>query len=163
MSNDFKSRRRFLEVVAQSGVVAGAACLGVGCSSAVGGTHTGGSVAQLGVGELMVASSGPFALGRDSGGVYAMTLICTHRSCDMSVQGAVSSAGVFCYCHGSEFDANGNPVAGPAGAPLQHYQVTIDASGTITINGDVPVAESARTPVSHAMAMGETPKPPPQA
>jgi nitrite reductase/ring-hydroxylating ferredoxin subunit len=147
MSNDFGSRRRFLEVAAQGGVVAGATHLGVGCSSAFGGRYAAGNASQLQVGELVAVPKAPLAIGRDTGGVYAMTLICTHLACDMSAQGAVSAQGVVCYCHGSQFDVNGNPVVGPATSPLQHYDVTIDASGAMTINADVPVSETTRTPV----------------
>jgi Rieske Fe-S protein len=149
MSNDSTSRRRFLAVVTQGSLALGTARLGVGCSSSsgIGGKYAAGNVSTLQVGDLRVAPSGPLAIGRDAGGVYAMTLICTHNACDMSTRGAVSSQGVVCNCHGSQFDVDGNPVSGPAHTPLQHYEVTIDASGNMTIDGDVEVSESTRTPV----------------
>jgi nitrite reductase/ring-hydroxylating ferredoxin subunit len=141
-------RRRFLEVIAHGGVVAGATTLGVGCSSGPSGTYAGGNVSQLQVGDLSPISGGAVALGRDSGGVYAMTLICTHEGCDMASQGSVSPQGISCSCHGSRFDVNGNVLAGPANAPLEHFQVTIDATGAISIDASISVAEATRTPVT---------------
>jgi len=148
MSNQVCDRRRFLQVVAGGGVLAGAASLGVGCGAALSGTYAGGNVSSVAVGSLTALSSAPLAVGRDAQGVYAMTLICTHAGCDMATQGSVSSQGIACFCHGSQFDVNGNPIGGPAPSPLEHYQVTIDATGAISIDADVTVAESTRTPVT---------------
>jgi nitrite reductase/ring-hydroxylating ferredoxin subunit len=149
MSQDIRTRRRFLQIVANGGALAGAATLGFGCSSgALGGPFAAGNVSQLQVGELVALANGPVAVGRDHNGVYAMSLICTHQGCDMSSQGAVSSQGIVCYCHGSTFDVNGSPTRGPAGSPLQHYAVTIDAMGAMTVNGDALVSADTRTPVT---------------
>jgi Rieske Fe-S protein len=141
-------RRRFLQVVAQGGVLAGAASLGVGCGGGgPSGSYAAGNVSQLAVGALQSVSGGPVAVGRDAGGVYAMTLICTHEGCDMSTQGTITTSTVICLCHGSSFDTVGNPISGPARTALQHFQVTIDAAGAITVDADVPVAESTRVAV----------------
>ena len=147
MSSPPCPRRRFLEVVAQGGVLAGAACLGVGCGISLSGTYAAGNVSQIQVGSLQAISSGPLAIGRDAMGVYAMTLICTHQGCDMATDGTVTSQGVSCNCHGSQFDVNGNRLAGPAQLPLDHYPVTIDSTGAMTINTDAPVVETTRTAV----------------
>ena len=48
------------------------------------------------------------AIGRDSAGIHAFSLVCTHAGCDMSVDGPVSAGSVQCFCHGSVFDAQGN-------------------------------------------------------
>jgi cytochrome b6-f complex iron-sulfur subunit len=138
------SRRRFL-------VVAGAAAAG-GCSSApvapaqVGEVQAG-SVSELLVGSLVVVGSQPVCIGRDAGGVYAMTLTCTHAGCDIGQRGTVSPQGLSCGCHGSEFDANGNVIHGPATQPLDHFAVTVDAGGNLTIHGDQIVGESERLTV----------------
>ncbi len=141
-------RRRFLEVVAHGGVLAGATTLGVGCSNGPSGTYAAGNVSQLQVGGLTAIAGGPVAVGRDASGVYAMTLICTHAGCDMSSEGSVSAQGVDCFCHGSRFDVNGNVVQGPAQSALEHFQVAIDATGAISIDADVSVAETVRTAVA---------------
>jgi Rieske Fe-S protein len=86
-------------------------------------------------------------IGRDAGGVYAMTLTCTHAGCDIGETGTVSPQGLFCGCHGSEFDANGNVVRGPASLPLDHFAVTNDASGNLTINSDLVVSATDRLTV----------------
>jgi cytochrome b6-f complex iron-sulfur subunit len=148
MSSSSCTRRRFLSVVAHGGALAGAAALGAGCG--VGnptGSYAAGNVSALQVGTLQAISAGPLALGRDAEGVYAMTLICTHAGCDMASDGSVSASGVICDCHGSRFDANGNPLSGPAQSPLEHYEVTIDGTGAITIDADVTVGETTRTAV----------------
>jgi len=148
MSSDLCPRRRFLQVVASGGVLAGAASLGVGCGNGLSGTYSGGNVSSYAVGSLTALQTAPLAVGRDEQGVYAMSLICTHSGCEMNSQGSVSEQGIACFCHGSQFDANGNVLRGPASSPLQHYQVTIDASGAVSIDADVSVDESTRTPVT---------------
>lgn len=144
--SDSSSRRSFLQVIAVGTLgCAGAGVLG--CSSAAGGggsvgTVSGGNVKDLAVGALRALSGQGVALGRDAQGVYAMSVICTHAGCDMSNR--VSASGILCTCHGSQFDVNGNAVSGPARSPLEHYKVTIDGAGAITIDGGTTVSESTR-------------------
>ena len=136
-------------MLAQGGALAGAACLGVGCGvAATTGIVDGGAVSALAVGTLRAIASTTVALGRDEGGVYAMTLICTHESCDMATDGTVSASGVTCTCHGSRFDADGAVLQGPANEPLEHYAVTISAAGAITIDASQTVAATVRTAVT---------------
>ncbi|MFI5300880.1 MAG: Rieske (2Fe-2S) protein [Polyangiales bacterium] len=146
--SDCPSRRVFLRVFAASGV---AAAVDVGCGPAgvsplSFGTVSAGNVSALPVGSLHAVPGQPVAIGRDTGGVYAMTLTCTHGGCDMGSQGSVSSAGLFCGCHGSQFDGNGNVTRGPANAPLAHFAVSIDAAGEVTVDGAQEVAASTRAP-----------------
>jgi len=142
------TRRRFLGLVA--GGVGGVAATAA-CSSGVGPAAVGdvpaGNVSNLSVGTLRALSGVPACIGRDSGGVYAMTLTCTHAGCDIGQQGSVSGAGLFCGCHGSQFDANGNVVAGPAPQPLDHFAVTVDASGELTVHGGQVVGAGDRLKV----------------
>jgi Rieske Fe-S protein len=66
----------------------------------------------------------------------------------MESSGQVSASQIFCSCHGSAFDGNGALVQGPANSPLDHFAVTIDAAGAITIDADTVVDPSDRTPVA---------------
>jgi len=139
------SRRRFL-------ALAGAAAAVGGCSSpAVPPVQVGdvqaGNVTDLAVGSLDVVGSDPVCIGRDAGGFYAMTLTCTHAGCDIGQRGTVSAQGLVCGCHGSEFDANGNVTRGPATQPLDHFAVTVDATGNLIIHGDQIVDASQRLTV----------------
>jgi Rieske Fe-S protein len=86
------------------------------------------------------------AIGRDSGGIYALTLVCTHQACDIahSGGGSVSFSRIHCGCHGSEFNGQGLVLLGPATRNLDHLLVTADASGALTIHGDQVVAANIR-------------------
>ncbi len=106
-----------------------------------------GNVADLAVGTLKGIGSQPAAIGRDADGVYALTLTCTHLSCNMATQGTVASSGISCACHGSRFDVQGNVTHGPATTGLSHLSVTADASGALTVHTGTVVAETVRLKV----------------
>jgi cytochrome b6-f complex iron-sulfur subunit len=147
MSPNEPTRRCFLKVIAAAAIVPTTfACSSAssGGSPVAFGTVTAGTVSALSVGSLNAVSGTPVCIGRDAQGVYAMTLTCTHEGCDMGTQGSVSSSGIVCDCHGSKFDVDGNVTQGPATTALQHYAVTADATGTLTIHGDQSVASSVR-------------------
>jgi cytochrome b6-f complex iron-sulfur subunit len=105
-----------------------------------------GKVTDLATGTLRAISGMGVAIGRDAQGIYALSLICTHAGCDISVDGSVSTGSIGCACHGSVFDGQGAVVRGPASAPLAHLVVTADAQGNLTIHGDQPTAASTRLP-----------------
>ena len=139
------TRRRFL-------ALAGSAVAVTGCSAAnVGPAQVGdvpaGTLASLGTGSLRPVDGLPVCIGRDDQGVYAMTLTCTHEGCDIGQQGTVSPQGLACDCHGSQFDANGGVVRGPATQPLDHFAVTADPTGNLTIHGGQIVGASQRLAV----------------
>jgi len=139
-----QGRRHFLTMVGAAATCA----LHVGCSDdgGSGGNATAGSnVKDIAVGSLGVFKPG-VALGRDAGGLYAMTTICTHQQCDISKDGTVSASGLKCVCHGSGFTVTGEVANGPATAPLKHFQVDVAADGTITVQTTV-VDAAKRTPV----------------
>lgn len=119
-----------------------------GCARLGGGTISAGNVNDLQVGTLQAVSGEGVAIGRDERGVYALSLICTHEGCDMSVAGSVSyGGGIRCACHGAEFDREGNVESGPARTALEHYAVSVDASGAITIDTSTLAETSARSTV----------------
>jgi nitrite reductase/ring-hydroxylating ferredoxin subunit len=144
------TRRHFLAVVST-----GAAAALAGCSGASGGVEpeafgdvSGGSVAELPVGTIKAIPGVPAAVGRDAGGVYALTLTCTHNGCTVTVVGIGTNASFSCPCHGSKFDKNGDVTQGPAADPLVHFAVDIDAAGNITVHGGMRVDATIR----HAVA-----------
>ena len=59
------------------------------------------------------------ALLRDGGGVYALSLVCTHLGCTVTL----AAQDLTCPCHGSRFDRQGQVLNGPADRPLQRLQV----------------------------------------
>lgn len=99
---------------------------------------------DLPIGSLAAVPGAPAIVGRDAGGVYAMTSTCTHAGCSSDPQ---SNGTIYCPCHGSRFDSNGNVVNGPARNPLAHFAVEIDAQGNILVHGETQVGPSTRTPV----------------
>jgi cytochrome b6-f complex iron-sulfur subunit len=143
------SRRRVLQVAGSSVGLAIVGCALSGCEN-TGSPPTGpvsaGNVSALTVGALLILSN--VAVGLDSQGVYAMSAICTHAGCFLDDGTHTIAAGLDCPCHGSTFDGNGSVTHGPAQTPLQHYAVTIDANGNITVDGSQPVAASVRTPAA---------------
>ncbi len=145
MSRAAVCRRRFL--VLAGGAATVGACYSPSVPPGAFGDVGAGNVSGLPVGSLRVVDSLPVCIGRDSSGVYAMTLTCTHAGCDMGHEGFVSSAGLECSCHGSRFDPNGNVVSGPAPAPLAHFAVTADSAGNLTIHGGQVVDSAQRLAV----------------
>jgi cytochrome b6-f complex iron-sulfur subunit len=145
---DYYNRRRFLMVVGQSAIA-----VPIGCSDPGGvgpepiGDVAAGNVADLPESSLRAVGSVPVAIGRDSQGVYALTLTCSHEGCNMAVEGTVAFTGIWCACHGARFSANGEVRGGPAPDPLVHFAVEIDAVGDMTIHGDQRVDATVRTPV----------------
>jgi len=139
------SRRRFLAV---AGGTTAALGLGIGCSSSgASGPVSAGNVSAVPVGYLAFIPGSAAVLGRDAGGLYAMTAICTHQQCDISQGGAVSASGLQCNCHGARFSTTGAVISGPAKSPLEHFQVDLAATGAITVQLGTVVSDTTRTPV----------------
>jgi cytochrome b6-f complex iron-sulfur subunit len=145
------SRRVFLQtVVTCAAATACAACGGTGGSTSPGGGGAdipAGPVSGLAVGSLTAVAGIDVCIARDAQGIYAMSLVCTHEGCDMSVDGTVAASGIFCSCHGSRFDPNGKVVAGPARSALPHFQVSVDAAGLLTIHSGIEVDVTTRLAV----------------
>ena len=133
-------RRNVLKILAAAPLMA---CAGASGSPASFGKVPAGNVSNTMQDTLAVVPNAPAILARDKDGLYAMTITCTHQSCDVSPEGTT----LFCSCHGSRFDSNGNVLAGPAGSPLVHFAVSVDAAGNITVDGTTQVAASVRTAV----------------
>ena len=61
----------------------------------------------------------------------ALSLVCTHEGCGMNYQ--ENNQILFCPCHGSKFDLNGNVLQGPATRPVTKYTVAINNT-TLTVS-----------------------------
>ena len=141
------TRRDFLLVVG-----AGAMCTAVpGCGP---GTIDAGNATDLADGELKKLEGSQVFLGRDAGGIYAMTSLCTHYGCDMSEESGVIAADfsqIECIApcgHGSRFARDGAVVQGPATDRLRHWRVTVAADGAIQVEVGTDVPEDERAVVS---------------
>src|SRR3954465_7045771 len=108
MREEPATRRRFLEVC---GAATAAGALGMSCaakssSPAAFGDVSAGNLGTLPVGTLQRVASNPVFIGRDAGGLYSVTITCTHEGCDLEAQ-TTNPVQLTCPCHGSRFDANG--------------------------------------------------------
>lgn len=69
-------------------------------------------------------ASFPIGLFHGADGSYTACLLkCTHQACEVEVQGSRYA----CPCHGSEFDARGQVLNGPADQPLSTFKTEEDA------------------------------------
>lgn len=141
------TRRTFLKVVG-----AGAVCTGLPLGCPATGIVDAGNVSDLTEGEVAQIDKAQVLVGRDAGGIYAMTALCTHFGCDLSgPDGTIDPDGtVHCGCHGSAYHADGTVLNGPAVNPLQHLEVTIAADGAITVDLSKGVGIDVRAPVPAA-------------
>jgi Rieske Fe-S protein len=108
-----------------------------------GGSQPTGPIAAGNIKDLPAMSfrvMGDIVLSRDGAGIYAMSAVCTHAGCPTRAV----SAGLFCPCHGSVFDQNGNVTRGPARAPMPHFLVEIAAGGAITVQASMIVPAETR-------------------
>jgi cytochrome b6-f complex iron-sulfur subunit len=147
MQND---RRRFLQMMGATAATAFAAQCMIACSSSDDGgvTATPPNVKDFPVGTIKGIAGQAVIVGRDAGGLYALTSICTHDACDILTEGTVASTGISCNCHGSKFTINGDVTQGPAKAALTHFEVTVGKDGAITVNKAKSVEKDARTAVA---------------
>lgn len=90
-----------------------------------------GTVAELDQGPIVVSQGlpQPVVVVRDSAvpsGVAAVNPTCTHAGCQVEWQ---SQEKIFaCPCHGSQFQADGTVVRGPASQPLEQYEAKIEGN-----------------------------------
>lgn len=146
-------RRTFLCVVGAAGVAASVA----GCGGeAPRGPFSAGGVADHPMGVWKLYASQSVIVGRDAGGYFAFTSVCTHQSAALEFREsmacsaptgctAISMTGITeCTLHFSRFDGNGGVLSGPAFVPLPHYQVTV-AAGEITVHPATTVAATVRS------------------
>jgi cytochrome b6-f complex iron-sulfur subunit len=67
---------------------------------------------------------------RDDSGFYALSLVCTHLGCTVTV----TEDALTCPCHGSRFDRQGKVLKGPADRALERLKVEL-REGIIEVVG----------------------------
>lgn len=106
------------------------------------GTHVG-AITDFAIGTWTL--HGGLIVAQDAGGLFAFTAVCTHQGCIVDPPSKNGTS--VCPCHGSSFDGDGNVIAGPALAPLEHYAVTT-CEGEVYVNAKKVVIASTRTPAA---------------
>ena len=101
------------------------------------------NVSEIPLGSFQIVG-GLFFMGRDAGGVYAMSMQCTHKFCALVIAGTELD----CPCHHSRFDRAGNVLVGPATDPLPYYKVYVDAAGNLSVDKYAVVSRSTRLAIS---------------
>jgi cytochrome b6-f complex iron-sulfur subunit len=139
---------------------AGGGGTGTGCTTNPPGLKIGKPTDYAAAGLHIVTSKG-ILIGRDGGGLYALSAVCTHQLCDMSAVDAqgpfgeicvktspdcsASQAGdILCLCHGSVFSTTGAVVQGPAHTALKAYALALGCDGFLYVNKAKVVAASVR-------------------
>lgn len=108
-------------------------------------------VAGVGVGAIVLLQHGVL-VGRDALGIYALTAVCPHVGCLVSLPGvSTACAGAqhdwfVCECHCSLFDAAGRRQSGPATQDLVHFAATIDGTDIVIDRGTIVPPETRLMP-----------------
>lgn len=89
-----------------------------------------GAAADFPLGALTPLANGPVFIGRDEGGLFALSAICTHLGCTVARNGDELA----CPCHGSRFAARGANLTGPATRPLPYLALTLNDEGLVEVN-----------------------------
>jgi len=89
---------------------------------------------SLAAGQAFVPPGRSVAVFRDEGGVYEISLVCTHLGCIVKP----TAGGFECPCHGSRFGHDGSVARGPAPKGLPWLGVSL-AGGTVTVDEDTVV------------------------
>jgi Rieske Fe-S protein len=69
-----------------------------------------------------------------AGGLYALSLRCTHAGCNVRWRG--NDGDFACPCHGGRFGRDGTVLKGPPKAPLQRLEIRIEGGDVIIT--DIP-------------------------
>jgi menaquinol-cytochrome c reductase iron-sulfur subunit len=76
--------------------------------------------------KVQTEKAGAWVVLNDRKELVAFSPLCTHLGC--AYQWQVNKKAFTCPCHGSVFDIRGDVVAGPAGRPLDRYQVKVEGN-----------------------------------
>jgi nitrite reductase/ring-hydroxylating ferredoxin subunit len=85
--------------------------------------------------EPFIPPGRPIAVFRDTDGVYAVSIVCTHLGCIVKAE----NGGFDCPCHGSRFAFDGTVEKGPAPKALPWLSVSAVGGDTFLIDESVIV------------------------
>jgi nitrite reductase/ring-hydroxylating ferredoxin subunit len=114
-----------------------AATTGPACSGAA--TDVG-AASSYAMNTPKLYSSAGFFVVRDSGGLYAVSSICTHEG----ATNGLSSGHFRCPRHGATFTHNGDILGGPVFTGLVHYAMCMLPNGNVGVQTGQEVAQSTR-------------------
>jgi cytochrome b6-f complex iron-sulfur subunit len=84
-------------------------------------------------------------VGRDARGLFAINATCTHLGCTVKHVGVGLVPAQFeCPCHGSQFDAEGRVLIGPATRSLERVRLTLANDGRVVVDRAALVNEDFR-------------------
>lgn len=69
----------------------------------------------------------------------AMSVLCTHQYCLVRPLAKSGESGYICPCHGSNFDAKGRVITGPATEDLSFYKIHLDEESGVVVDFDQTV------------------------
>jgi cytochrome b6-f complex iron-sulfur subunit len=99
-----------------------------------------GPPADFPLGRLTHVPSASVLIGRDDGGLFALSVVCTHLGCTV----ATTDGRLACPCHGSQFSLDGATTTGPAASPLPHLALRLTADGLVEVDLHRIVAADTR-------------------
>ena len=83
--------------------------------------------AELPANGALVYRESRIALVREGGNIIALSLVCPHLGCTVSV----TPTGMVCPCHGSRFNMKGELLSGPATEPLAQLALESDGENLV--------------------------------
>ncbi len=89
-----------------------------------------GKVEQFPQGTVKNLSDKKVMIFADADGLYAISSICTHLGCLVSL----TEWGFQCPCHGSKYTPDGKVIAGPAPRPLEWHEISQEVDGTLVVD-----------------------------
>ena len=89
-----------------------------------------GNLEDLPINSFHLLPSAQLYIYRDHEGVRAVSAVCTHLGCLLDK----TENGFQCPCHGSNFDANGRVLSGPAPRSLVWYKVYKAEDGRLAVD-----------------------------
>ncbi|MEO0479182.1 MAG: Rieske (2Fe-2S) protein [Planctomycetota bacterium] len=69
-------------------------------------------------------------VGREGESAIAMSTRCTHVGCRVTLDDRDAERPILCPCHDAAFDAQGNPLEGPASRPLDRLPIEVVGEGS---------------------------------